>query len=105
MVAVTIEAARLGDAISTGHGCDSSSTILGALQTSVRTNGIINAVKGDAIAPHTILGAGVGCVLHPAVVNVGSSTVFIEGIPAARYTDSADLGQIEAGSPNVFIGG
>ena len=56
-------AARLGDTISTGHGCDATSTIAGALISKVKIDGIIAAVIGDAIAAHTIL-SGPSCVYH-----------------------------------------
>lgn len=92
------------DTITTGHGCDATAKIAGTLQTSVIINGIIGAVKGDPIAPHTIP-AGPACVPHSAVVNAGSSTVFLEGIEAARIGDSADGGVIISGSGTVFIGG
>lgn len=97
-------AARIGDDVDTGHGCDSTTTIKGALQSTVFINGIKAAVDGDALAAHTIPSGDV-CVGHSAVVNKGSKTVFIEGIKAARKTDSADADQIAEGSPNVFIGG
>lgn len=100
------EAARAEqeDQVATGHGCDTITTILGTLQNSVYINGIKAAVDGDVLSPHTIL-QGAICVPHTAYVNEGSSTVFFEGIPAARLGDSADAGQIITGSDNVFIGG
>lgn len=91
------------DTITTGHGCDATAKIAGTQQTTVITNGKIASVEGDAIAPHTIP-AGPACVPHSAVVNVGSGTVFFEGIAAARVGDSADGGVIISGSGNVFIG-
>jgi uncharacterized Zn-binding protein involved in type VI secretion len=97
--------ARIGiDQISTGHGCDGTAGILGQLQNSVFVNGFSVAVQGDAIAPHTIL-EGDDCVPHSAVINSGSSKVFISGIPVGRIGDSADAGSIISGSPNVFAGG
>lgn len=92
------------DTITTGHGCDGTAQIRGTEQNSVYINGILASVKGDIIAPHTIL-VGDVCVPHTAYVNEGSSTVFFENIPAARIGDSADGGQIITGSDNVFIGG
>jgi len=38
------------------------------------------------------------------VVNAGSSSVFINGIPAARIGDSADMGALIQGSSDVYIG-
>jgi uncharacterized Zn-binding protein involved in type VI secretion len=98
------EAARIGDSVSTGHGCDATTTIAGALQSTVFINGIKAAVDGDALAAHTILSGSV-CVPHSAVVNNGSQTVFIEGIKAARKDDSADADKITGHSTNVYIGG
>ena len=92
------------DSISTGHGCDAIAQILGTLQTKVYVNDTIAAVRGDAIAPHTIL-AGTICVPHASVINAGSSKVFFEGIEAARIGDSADAGSVITGSSNVFAGG
>ena len=92
------------DTITTGHGCDGTAQIRGTLQTKVFVNGTLAAVKGDAIAPHTILSGSV-CVPHSSVVNEGSSKVFFGGIQVARVGDSADAGQITTGSPSVFAGG
>jgi uncharacterized Zn-binding protein involved in type VI secretion len=60
--------------------------------------------EGNPVAPHTIPG-GSGCVPHSAVINVGSSRVFVGGIALARIGDSTDNGEIISGSPNVFAGG
>ena len=92
------------DTISTGHACDGTAQIQGCLQSTVYANGNLIAVQGDAIAPHTIL-SGAICVPHSAVVNVGSSSVFIGGIPVARVGDSADGGSIITGSGNIVVGG
>lgn len=97
-------AARIGDSVATGHACDTTTTIAGISQSTVRINSIIAAVRGDALAAHTIL-VGTVCVPHGANVNAGSSTVRISGIPAARVGDSADAGSIISGSANVTIGG
>ena len=96
-------AARLGDTISTGHGCDGTSTIAGALISKVTIDGIIAAVIGDAIAAHTIPD-GDACVSHSATVGGSSSKVKFEGIYAARVDDGADAGTITSGSLNVLIG-
>ena len=96
-------AARLGDTISTGHGCDGTSTIAGALISKVKIDGIIAAVIGDAIAAHTIP-SGAACVSHSATVGGSSSKVKFEGIYAARVGDGADAGTITSGSLNVLIG-
>lgn len=50
-----------------------------------------------------------GCVSHPGhqdVIAAGSSTVFINGRPAARIGDAVSIGgTVRDGSPNVRIGG
>ena len=101
-------AARITDAVATGlpgtHFCDMTSTILGALASKVYTEGLLNSVKGDLIAPHTIL-AGFACIDHlDAVVNAGSGKVFVEGIAAARIDDSADMGKITGSASKVYFG-
>jgi uncharacterized Zn-binding protein involved in type VI secretion len=97
--------ARDGDSTTTGHGCDETSTVTGptgALKK-VYVNGIAVECKGNPVAPHTIPD-GLACVPHSAKINVGSSTVFVGGIPLARVDDSTDGGKITSGSPNVFAG-
>jgi len=98
-------AARVTDAVVTGHPCDAATTIASTLQSTVTISGLLGAVVGAPMTPHNFLSGG-SCVPHPAqVVNVGSTTVFLGGIPAARLGDSADLGAISSGAPNVIIGG
>jgi uncharacterized Zn-binding protein involved in type VI secretion len=92
------------DIINTGHACDATALIQGAKQTKVTIGGNPVAVKGDAIAPHTIL-VGELCVGHSAVINAGSSKVSIAGDPIARVDDSADGGSIATGSGKVSCGG
>lgn len=92
------------DIISTGHPCDGTAGIQGSLQSKVTIGGNPAAVKGDAIAVHTIL-VGEVCVPHSAVINAGSSKVTITGIPVARVGDSADAGSVATGSSKVSAGG
>ena len=95
--------AELVSEVSTGHGCDGTTTIEGTLQTTVKIEGTLAAVDGDALEAHTIL-SGTVCVPHPATVNEGSGTVKIEGIAAARVGDSADGDKITTGAGTVVIG-
>lgn len=97
-------AARVGDAIATGHPCTPVSTIASTLQTKVNIQGSLAAVLGAPITVHTIL-VGPNCVPHGSVVSGGSSKVTIQGIPASRIGDGADAGAIISGSAKVFIGG
>jgi hypothetical protein len=96
--------ARDGDATTTGHGCDATTTVTGptGLPAKVFANGIPIECKGNPTAAHTIQ-AGSSCVPHPAVINVGSPDVFVGGIAVARIGDSTDGGAITSGSGNVII--
>ena len=95
-----------GDRTTTGHGCDSITTIAGS-SLNVYMGGIKVAIKGNALAGHTIpAGVPPVCVGHPGqIVNVGSTTVKVNGIGIARVGDSADGGAIVAKAGNVFAGG
>ena len=97
--------ARDGDPTTTGHGCDTVSTVTGPTGASAKVyvNSIPVECKGNPVAPHTIL-SGDSCVPHSAVINQGSSTVFVNNIEIARVGDSTDAGAITAGSPDVFAG-
>lgn len=98
---------RFGDTLATGHGCDPTSTLLTPLQYTVRVNGILASVVGTPVAPHTIENPSPppACIPHSnQILNSGSATVRIQGIPVGRIGDSADLGAMIQGSPNVFIG-
>jgi uncharacterized Zn-binding protein involved in type VI secretion len=90
--------------IITGHPCSPTSSIATTLQSKVFIQGLLAAVTGSVIAPHTIL-VGKFCVPHAAVTNTGSSKVFFGGIPANRIGDSADFGCIIQGASKVLIGG
>ena len=100
-----------GDYISTGHLCDTTSTI-GEGSSNVFVNGKPVAYQGAAIAPHTIESQrGVAppgpptnpsiCIPHTATVKGGSSTVRVNGRAVARIGDAADDGRITGGSGNV----
>lgn len=95
--------ARKGDPTTTGHDCDGTTTVVGPTGETAKVfaNGIAIECKGNPTAAHTIK-SGRNCVNHPAVINVGSGTVFVGGIAVARVGDSTDSGAITAGSPNVF---
>lgn len=95
---------RIGDSLSTGHPCTPVTSLVGANQGSVYVNGILASVPGAPTAVHTKLTGGI-CLPHGAILNSGSSTVFVEGAPLGRVGDSADAGSMISGSPNVFAGG
>ena len=98
-----------GAACTTGHGCDSVTTVLGGSPNVVVGNvGVLR--KGDPLAAHTIQQTPPllpPCINHPGqMVNTGSTTVFVNGIPIARVGDLVDIGgAITAGIPNVVAGG
>jgi uncharacterized Zn-binding protein involved in type VI secretion len=94
---------RIGDTLSTGHGCTGSTTLAGANQGTVYADGILIAVPGAPTVVHTLPG-GDACVPHTANLNAGSSTVFISGSPCGRVGDSADAGAMSSGSGTVFAG-
>ena len=95
-----------GDTTTTGHGCDGTTTIAGS-SLNVYMGGIKVAIKGNALAGHTIpAGVPPVCVDHPGQkVNVGSANVFVNNIPIARVGDSADGGAIINNFRNVFANG
>lgn len=93
-------ATRLGDCC-TGHdGCGSTSLV--DCSPNVNINGKGAGRLGDSYASH-------GCLAHPShqdKIDAGSSTVFINGLPAARVGDAVSIGgSVQDGSDNVFIGG
>ena len=100
-------AVRTGDPLTTGHGCNSTSTLATSLITTVRANGILGAVKGTPVSPHTIPNDDdpPECVSHSAELNKGSLNVLIGGIPWGRVGDSADFGEMTDGSLNVLVNG
>ncbi len=95
-------AARVGDAITTGHGCDVATTIAGPGAPTVLINGIPAVTAGDLTAPHTI-GTVPFCSTHTSPI-ISASTVLINGKPAGRVGDSVCAGTITSGSANVIIG-
>ena len=97
--------ARFGDVTSTGHGCSATTTLAGpSTNVFCNTRGVER--KGDPAAAHTIPNSATPpvCVSHSAVINAGSSTVFVNGKAIARIGDSCDAGAITGGSSNVFAG-
>jgi uncharacterized Zn-binding protein involved in type VI secretion len=91
----------------TGHKCDPVVPII-ATARSVKVGGKRIGRMLDKLMPHTIPAPcppGPCCIPHPAKVNVGSRSVFAEGIPVARIGDSADGGRMITGNRNgVFAG-
>ena len=95
---------RTGDTLSTGHGCVGTTTLNGDnTDGTVHANGIDIAVKGTPTVSHAFPPEP-PCAPHVAQLNVGSSTVWINGIEVGRIDDSADAGQMTTGSPDVTAG-
>jgi hypothetical protein len=99
------EVVRIGDSLSTGHGCDSTTTIASSNQstTNVYANGILIDVVGAPTVSHPFP-PNPPCAPHTAQLNAGSSSVFINNINVGRIDDSADAGAMTTGSPDVFAG-
>jgi uncharacterized Zn-binding protein involved in type VI secretion len=97
---------RIGDSLSTGHACVSTTTIASSNQTTlnVYANGILIDVVGAPTVSHAFPPTPI-CLPHVANLNAGSSKVFINGIAVGRVVDSADSGAMTSGSTNVFAGG
>ncbi len=94
---------RKGDSLSTGHLCTSTTILDTPGQSTVFANSILIARQTDPTIPHPAPPIP-PCPDHVKVVNVGSSTVRVCGLPIARIGDSTDSGAMTAGSPNVFSG-
>ena len=96
---------RDGDATTTGHGCDATTTVTGpSTNVFCNTKGVER--KTDPTAAHTIPNSASppACVPHSSVINAGSGTVFVNSKAIARIGDSCDGGAITQGSSNVFAG-
>ena len=96
---------RDGDATTTGHGCDDTTTVTGpSTNVFCNTRGVER--KTDPTAAHTIPNGASPpvCIPHSASITEGSGTVFVNGKAIARITDACDGGEITSGSDNVFAG-
>jgi len=95
---------RVGDALSTGHGCTGSTTIASSnTDGTVKANGIAIIVVGAPTVSHAFP-PDPPCAPHVANLNAGSGTVSINGIAVGRVGDSADAGAMTSGSGNVNVG-
>ena len=93
---------RTGDATTTGHGCDTTTTVTGP-STDVFCNSLGVERKTDPTASHDIT-SGLECVAHTSSISAGSGTVFVNSKAIARIGDACDSGNITGGSTNVFAG-
>jgi uncharacterized Zn-binding protein involved in type VI secretion len=95
---------RVGDSLSTGHGCTGTTTIASSnTDGTVKVNGINVIVVGAPTVSHPAP-PNPPCPPHVRFLNVGSSTVKINSIAVGRIGDSADAGAMTSGSSNVFVG-
>ena len=99
------EVVRDGDSTTTGSRCEPVTTVTdpwGELKQ-VYANGIPVVCMGDPTEEYRP-GIFPICVLPKitGVINVGSPTVFVGGIPIARVGDSCAGGELITGSHNVF---
>ena len=96
---------RHRDKCRTGHPCTASAPVL-ASQYSVFAEGKPILVKGNRVAPHTILvpGPPPKCVGHGARLTGSSKTVFVKGIGVGRRGDKADFGAMTGAARTVHAG-
>ena len=94
---------RIGDSLSTGHGCAGTTTIASTPQSKVSADGILIAIVGAPTVSHPFP-PNPPCAPHVAQLNAGSSTVSIGGIAVGRIGDSADAGAMTTGSGTVTVG-
>ena len=97
---------RVGDSLSTGHGCTGITTIASSNQgvNNVYTNDILIDVVGAPTVSHAYP-PDPPCTPHTAQLNAGSATVFINNIKVGRHGDSADAGaMLEPSGVTVFAG-
>ena len=102
-IGIVPDISREGDQLTTGHGCAPLTVLDTPTQSTVRANGILIARKTDKTVSHAAPPTPL-CPPHIMMVNVGSSTVRVVGLPVARDGDSTDAGQMIKGSSNVRAG-
>ncbi len=96
---------RNKDRCRTGHRCSSTAPV-NASQSTVFANGKPILVRGDRVAPHTILVPGTPpkCVAHRARLTGSSRSVFVGNIGVGRIGDRADRGSMIGASFDVSAG-
>ena len=95
---------RVGDSLSTGHICASTTTIASSnTDGTVKAHGINILVVGAPTVAHPNPPSP-PCPNHVANLNAGSGTVRVNSIAVGRIGDSADAGAMTSGSGNVFAG-
>ena len=96
---------RIGDSLSTGHGCIGETTLDNSNQgvDNVYANNLLISVEGADTVAHSFP-PDPPCNPHVAQLNTGSATVKINYIKVGRIGDSADAGEMSSGSTTVFAG-
>jgi uncharacterized Zn-binding protein involved in type VI secretion len=102
---------RKGDFFSTGHGCDTISTIRDGNDVlnsarNVYAEGKLVTFLGASRVTHEIPNPSPPrlCITHSSTIKSGSRTVFVNGIAVARETDSVDAGQMLFRTGTVHAG-
>ena len=98
---------RIDDSLSTGHGCEGTTTIASSNQgvDNVYANTKLINVVGAPTVSHPFP-PNPPCAPHTAQLNAGSASVFINNIKVGRHGDSADAGaMLEPSGVTVFAGG
>tara|TARA_B100000941_G_scaffold245814_1_gene190423 strand:- start:6124 stop:6432 length:309 start_codon:yes stop_codon:yes gene_type:complete len=97
---------RQGDDLTTGHACTSITQLDTPTQGTVFVRGKLAARIGDPTVSHPNPPVPL-CPNHVAVVNAGSSNVYVVGIKVGRLTDSADAGNMvdAKNNTNVYANG
>ena len=95
--------ARIGDSTSTGHGCDGITTVVGPTGAGAKVFANKKPVDcvGDPSEIHRYGGRRCSAQ-HQAAINAGSPNVFVGGKALARIGDSTDGGAIISGSGDVI---
>lgn len=97
--------ARIGDLISTGHGCDSTGIIdIGSTNVFINGRGAVRVGDFDVHDIEVVEGLSIVCRSHTVVVGIASNKVFVNGRGLARIGDTFSGEPISTGSLNVFAG-
>ena len=97
---------RIGDELSTVHGCAATTTIASSNQstTNVYANDEIINVGGAPTINHPFP-PNPPCAPHTAYLNAGAPNVYINNIKVGRFGDSADAGaMLEPPGVTVYAG-
>ena len=98
-------AARQGDAVATGHGCDATTTLDSPSQGTVYIESQLACRLGDPTVTHQFPNPSAPPAYIPHVHTIGGSngTVYIAGVKASRKGDSCDAGSITGSASKVHI--